>query len=102
VGAINDYYALVPADTDQGWSRLTPGFQTGIARDREYYQSFWDDVDRVVASDVTGVPPGTAEATITYYFEDGRVSVERTAYSLVLEDGVIKIDNSTVLSSRTP
>ena len=32
--------------------------------------------------------------------EDGRVFVERTAYRLVRDDGVLKIDRSEVLSSR--
>ena len=79
---------------------FTPAFQTGIARDRQYYDSFWGGVDRVVASDVVGTPPDTAEATITYYFTDGRVSVERTEFRLVRDAGVLKIDNSSVLSSR--
>jgi hypothetical protein len=57
-------------------------------------------VSRVVASDVTGAAPDTVEATITYYFTDGSVSVERTAYRLVQDGGEFKIDSSSVLSSR--
>jgi hypothetical protein len=98
--AVSDYYALMPTNTEAGWAMLTPGFQSGIAQDREYYNSFWGGVQRVVATDVTGTAPDSAEATITYYFTDGRVSVERTAYRLVRDGGVIKIDNSSVLSSR--
>ena len=100
-GAITDYYTLVPANTDEGWARLTTSFQTGTARNRQYYQSFWDGVERVVVSDVTGVPPDAAEATITYYFNGGRVTTERTAYTLVPDNGMLKIDSSTVLSSHT-
>ena len=99
--AITDYYALVPANTDQGWSRLTPSFQNGTARNRQYYQSFWDSVQRVVASDVTGTAPGSAQATITYYFKNGSISAEQTAYTLVPDSGLLKIDSSTVLSSQT-
>jgi hypothetical protein len=99
--AITSYYALMPGNTDAGWALLTPTFQTGIARDRQYYDSFWGGIDRVVVSDVTGTPPDTAEATITYYFKDGTVSVERTSYRLVDDGGVLKLDNSTVLSSRS-
>jgi serine/threonine protein kinase len=98
--AVSDYYALMPANTDAGWALLTPGFQSGIARDREYYNSFWGGVQRVVATDVTGTAPDSAEATITYYFTDGTVSVERTAYRLVQDGGALKIDSSSVLSSR--
>ena len=99
--AVSDYYALMPANTDAGWSRLTPDFQTGIARDREYYNSFWGGVAQVAVSDVTGTPPDTAEATITYTFTDGSVSVERTSFTLASDDGTLKIDNSSVITSRS-
>jgi len=98
--AVTDYYALMPGNTDAGWTQLTGNFQTSIARNRESYNSFWGGVDRVVASDVTSTAPGTVEATITYYFTDGSVSVERTSYQLVQEADGYKIDSSTVLSSR--
>ena len=47
------------------------------------------------------MPPRSAQATITYYFKDGRVVRERTAYGLVNERGQLKINSSTVLSSVT-
>ena len=99
--AVSGYYALMPANTDAGWALLTPSFQSGIAQNREYYNSFWSGVQRVVATDITGTPPDSVEATITYYFTDGRVPVERTAYRLVRDGGVLKIDSSSVLSGRT-
>jgi len=98
--AVTDYYALMLANTEAGWARLTPAFQSGIAQNREYYNSFWGGINRVVASEVTGAAPDTVEATITYYFADGKVSVERTAYRLVQDGGEWKIDSSSVLSSR--
>ncbi len=99
--AITDYYAVMPTNTDEGWSRLTAHFQNGIAENRDYYESFWSGIDRVTAADVTGSPPDTAEATITYYFKDGRVATERTVYTLVKDGGTVKIDDSSVVSSRT-
>ena len=98
--AVTEYYALVPANTDEGWARLTPRFQTGIAQDRGYCESFWGGIDRVLVGDVSGDPPNHAEATITYYFADGRVSVERTTYQLVQDGATLKIDNSEAPSSR--
>ena len=95
--AITEYYAAMPADTDAGWNRLTSNFQNGVAQNREYYQSFWQGIDRVTAADVSASPPDTAEATITYYFKDGRVSTERTVYTLVRDGGTVKIDNSSVV-----
>ena len=99
--AVANYYALMPGGTDEGWARLTPTFQTEIARNRQSYESFWNRVDRVVATDVSGAPPNSAEATISYYFTDGRVAVERTAYQLVQDGGVFKLDSSEVLSSSS-
>jgi eukaryotic-like serine/threonine-protein kinase len=98
--AITNYYALMPASTDQGWQLLTANFQSGTARNRDYYQSFWDTIDRVEAGEVTGVATDSAVASITYHFKDGRVSVERTAFNFVRDNGILKIDSTSVLSSQ--
>ena len=97
--AVRDYYALLPADRDAGWERLTDRYQRTTARNRATYDSFWGAVDRVRVSDVTAAAPGSVTATLTYDYADGREFVERTSYRLVPEDGVLKIDASTVLSS---
>ena len=99
--AITDYYALLPQNTDQAWQLLTPAYQSGTSRNRASYQAFWDSMQQVAATDAVGKPAGGAEATITYYFKDGRVATERTAYGLIPDGGVLKIDSSSVLSSRT-
>jgi hypothetical protein len=98
--AIIDYYALMPDNTDAGWNRLTPHFQQTTAHDRDTYDSFWGSVDQISASDASGAPPDRAVATLTYTYNDGRVIVERTAFRLVPDDGVLKIDGSSVLSSK--
>jgi hypothetical protein len=100
-GAITSYYALMPGGTDQAWPRMTVSYQTNHAGGRRAYQRFWDPIGRVSVRGVTGLPPGRAQATITYFFKDGRVVTERTAYGLVEEDGQLKINSSTVLSSIT-
>jgi len=99
--AISGYYALLPGNTDGGWSRLTSRYQTDHARGRANYNSFWDAVERVSVSNVVGLPPSAAEADITYVAKDGRVTRERTSFGLVSEGGVLKIDTSTVLSSQS-
>ena len=48
----------------------------------------------------TAIRPIKAEATITYVFRHGRVVTERTAYGLVNDDGLLKINTSPVLSGR--
>ncbi|HEU5271852.1 MAG TPA: hypothetical protein VFU36_18165, partial [Jatrophihabitans sp.] len=99
--AIIDYYALLPDNTDQAWNRLTEQYQHGTARNRQYYQSFWDAIESVSTSSVTGSAPDSAQATLTYTYKDGRVVTEQTAFTLVPQDGILKIDSSSVLSSRT-
>jgi hypothetical protein len=99
--AITSYYALVPRNTDAAWPRMTASYQTNPAGGREGYQRFWDAISKITVADVRGIPPDSAQATLTYYFNDGRVTRERTAYGLVNEGGRLKINSSTVLSSVT-
>jgi eukaryotic-like serine/threonine-protein kinase len=99
--AITSYYALMPGNTDAAWPRMTDSYQTNHAGGRQAYQRFWDAIDKVTVSDVSGIPPDSAQGTITYYFKDGRVVRERTAYGLVNDEGRLKINSTTVLSSVT-
>jgi len=98
--AVREYYSLLPDDTEEGYALLTERYRSTTAGSVDTYESFWDSIKKVTVKDVDGSPPGTVEATLTYVFKDGRVFVERTAYGLVEEDGVLKIDSSEVLSSR--
>jgi eukaryotic-like serine/threonine-protein kinase len=99
--AITNYYALMPRNTDAAWPEMTASYQTNHAGGRQAYQRFWDAISRITVADVRGIPPDSAQATLTYYFNDGRVVRERTAYGLVDEGGRLKINSSTVLSSVT-
>jgi hypothetical protein len=92
---------MLPTDTDDGWAHLTSDFQNGTARNRAYYQQFWDGVKRVSTSDVHSTGPDSVRATITYHFTDGRTAVEVTDYTLRAEDGILKIEASHVVSSNT-
>ena len=38
---------------------------------------------------------------MTYFYKDGRVVREKTAFGLVDDDGTLKINSTTVLSSST-
>jgi hypothetical protein len=80
---------------------MTPSYQTGKTGGRKSYEQFWGAVDRVSVSGVTGKPPDRAEAIVTYSYKDGRVVRERTAFGLVNDDGTLKINSTTVLSSKT-
>jgi hypothetical protein len=99
--AITDYYALIPDNLPTAWQRLTPKYQQNHAGGFTGYQNFWNPIQRVTVSDVTASQDGAVNATIDYFFEDGRVVEEQTSYGLVAEEGQWKIDSSTVRSSQT-
>jgi hypothetical protein len=99
--AITDYYALMPQNLPAGWKRLTANYQQNHAGGFPGYQSFWNTVQRVVVVDISANQNNSVDATIDYIFKDGRVVEERTNYRLVTEDGLRKIDSSTVQSSYT-
>ena len=73
--------------------------QRNHAGGRQSYERFWGAISRISVTNVKGSPPGSAQATITYYFKDGRVIRERTGYGLINDNGRLKINSSTVLSS---
>jgi len=91
----------MPRNTEAAWPRMTASYRTNHAGGRQAYQRFWNAVSKITVADVRGIPPDSAQATLTYYFNDGRVIRERTAYGLVNEGRRLKINNSTVLSSMT-
>jgi serine/threonine protein kinase len=95
--AITHYYSIVPGDLNQGWTLLTPSYQQGTAGGRGEYNKWWHSIDRVELTDVSGSSPGTADATITYFFKNGRQSTDRTEFGLVRQDGVLKINSSQVV-----
>lgn len=99
--AVSDYYGLLPGNTDAGWARLTPQYQAGHSGGRQGYENFWGAIQRVSVSKTSATPPGNVEATITYTYKDGRVVEERTSYQLVSDAGVLKINDSSVLDSKS-
>lgn len=99
--AITDYYALVPGNLPAAWNRLTANYQHNHAGGFTGYQNFWSPVQRVAVVDVSAAQGDAVDATIDYFFKDGKVIEEQTSYGLVTEDGLWKINSSTVHSSQT-
>jgi hypothetical protein len=97
--AITSYYALLPRNTDAAWPGMTASYQANHAGGRQAYERFWGAISKIKVTKVTGSRPRSAQATLTYYFKDGRVIRERTAYGLINDGGRLKINTSTVLSS---
>ncbi len=95
--AISSYYALMPDDTDEGWTRLTAAYQRNPSGGKDAYENFWKEIEQVSVSNVVGRPPNRAEATVRYVFkDDDRNSTERTQFGLVKVDGIWKINSSGV------
>jgi hypothetical protein len=55
----------------------------------------------VTVSNVSASPPGAARATVTYFYNNGRVVDEDTEFGLVRQGGTVKIDSTTVVSSAS-
>jgi eukaryotic-like serine/threonine-protein kinase len=99
VESITTYYAMVPGELDSAWPMMTADYQENHVGGRDAYDFFWGGITDVAVADVTASAPDRAQATLTYYFTDGRVVQEVTGYRLVEEGGVLKIAETTVLSS---
>ncbi len=97
-GAISRYYGLIPGNLDQAYGLMTADYQTRVAGGRQSYQRFWDGFSTVTATEVSGSPPSTVTALITYTTKAGAVIRERTTFGLVDDGGVLKIARSTVTS----
>jgi hypothetical protein len=101
VGAIVSYYKLVPNDLNDAWNRMTANYQQNHAGGRSGYESFWRPINRVTLADVVTQGADGVVGTISYYYDDGHVDVERTSFGLVQESGIWKIASSSVLSHHT-
>jgi hypothetical protein len=98
-GTIVDYYHLLPGNLDQAWGWMTADYQQNHAGGRANYNSFWQPVQRVTVTDAVASLPSGVDATLVYYYQDGRVVQERTRFGLVRDQGQWKIAQTSVLSS---
>jgi serine/threonine protein kinase len=91
-GAVRDYYALLPDDTDTAWSRLTPQYQAETGG-RDNFESFWKGFRSVKTSNIK-VDGDTVSANLRYVSTSGVVSTETRTFKLVRQDGILKIAES--------
>jgi eukaryotic-like serine/threonine-protein kinase len=92
-GAVRDYYALLPDDTDAAWNRLTPEYQAQTGG-RDAFENFWKGFRSVNTSNIR-VDGDTVFADLRYVSKNGGVSTETRSFRLVRQDGVLKIAEST-------
>ncbi|HEY8300450.1 MAG TPA: protein kinase [Jatrophihabitans sp.] len=97
VNAVDNYYAVVPGNLNEGWNLLTPYFQRSKAQSRGTYDSYWSGIRRVDVSAAQARPPYSAVATLVYHKKDGSTSTERTLFRFVRQNGTLKINSTQVV-----
>lgn len=98
LAAITEYYAMMPANRDEAWNRLTAKFQTSPAGGKAGYDRFWSNISSVTASDAVQVGENKVQVTLLYVENNGTRSRERHEYTLVNQNGTWLIDSVRHLS----
>jgi eukaryotic-like serine/threonine-protein kinase len=83
---VEDYYAVLPDDTETGWSLLTPGFQREIGGYGDY-EGFWSTIDSVSVEDAQPAGSGAVDTTLVYTKTDGTTDREVRRIELTETDG---------------
>jgi eukaryotic-like serine/threonine-protein kinase len=92
---VSDYYAVLPADTQTGWSMLTPGFQREVGSYGDY-DGFWSTIDSVTVEDVQAAGPDAVDTTLVYT-TDGSSQQEVRRIELTETDGSYLISGDDVV-----
>ena len=97
--SVEEYFALMPDDTDAGWQRLAPSMR---AQGRGDYEDFWSSVESVDLQDADAVDGAQAvDIRLTYRFTDGSATEETQRLTLEPSGDGYLIADDEVLSSRT-
>jgi serine/threonine protein kinase len=97
--AVEDYFAVMPEDTDTGWQRLAPSMQAEVGR--ADYEEWWGSIDAVELERAAAGEGQQVDVVLTYYFDDGRATQETQRLTLEQSGGRYLIADDAVLSSRT-
>jgi eukaryotic-like serine/threonine-protein kinase len=97
--AVEEYFSVMPDDTNAGWERLAPSMQS---QGRDAYESWWGSVESVELHDADA-RDGSQQVDIelTYFFDDGRATRETQRLTLERSGERYLIADDEVLSSRT-
>jgi hypothetical protein len=90
-----NYYAVLPDDTETGWSQLTRAYQreTGSYDDSA---AFWDGIDAVTVEDTSPAGPRAVDVTLTYT-TDGSSQQEVRRLELVRSGDSYLISGSEIV-----
>jgi eukaryotic-like serine/threonine-protein kinase len=98
-GAVQEYFSVMPGDTDAGWERLAPSMQS---QGRDAYESWWGSIESVELHGTDAVDGSQqVDIDLTYYFKDGRATRETQRLTLERSGERYLIADDEVLSSRT-
>lgn len=87
-----DYYALLPANADEAWTRLDPNYQaTTNLRD---YRDFWSGIRSVAISDVSPSSDTSVTARVSYTLAGGGTDTERRSFEISSNGGQLRIYDS--------
>ena len=68
---VEDYYAVLPEDTETGYSMLSPSYQAELSYGD--YDGFWSTIDDVVVEDTAPGGPNAVDVTLLYNGEEEEV-----------------------------
>jgi eukaryotic-like serine/threonine-protein kinase len=91
VRAVQDYYALLPGNLDEAWSRLTAQARQRSG-DRAKFDAFWNGI-RSVEVQAPTAQGNRVDATLRFVTNAGAQSAEKYFFELVQRDGKLLIDN---------
>jgi hypothetical protein len=97
--AVEDYFAVMPEDTDTGWQRLAPSMQAEVGR--ADYEDWWGSIDAVELERAEAGEGQQVDVVLTYYFDDGRATQEAQRLTLEQSGDRYLIADDAVLSSRS-
>jgi hypothetical protein len=91
VGFVEDYYSVLPDDTETGYSMLSPSYQESTSY--EEYEGFWSTVGEVTVADSAPAGPDAVDVTLLY---DGGSEEVRRIYLERGPDGWLIADDEVV------
>jgi serine/threonine protein kinase len=95
VQALENYFGLLPGNTDAGFTLLSKGFLTTRKQTLQSYTNYWKEYSKVTVANVKQTGPDTLTADVTYVKPGGSSLTNHHVYRMVQENGVWKIDSET-------
>jgi hypothetical protein len=93
VAFVQNYYGLLPGDTDAAWQLLSPEAQR-VSGGRDSYDGFWATVESVSLQNVRQTGENTVEGTVVFDLRNGGTA--REPHRFVMGTGP---DGQTIMQS---